>query len=237
MSNPPQSAAQRQHAAQQMRQQSGQWPQNRDWQARDQYRQNVQNRWNNHQNGPQPFTRAWYAQHPNAWHAAHPYAYQRAATTAAALGAWLGWAAAPQESSSSTTVIYDDTPNGVEETDIYTNASPAEIVLPEGDWLPLGVYSIVTAPDQPSMQLVQLAVDRNGVVRGVYYDAMTNSTHSVVGSIDRATQRARWTLESNPNLSFTTGVEQLTQPDGMVEVMLPSGTRQWQLVRLADSND
>ncbi len=204
------------------------------WQNRGQHHQNAQARWHNYQNGPQPFTPAWYAQHPNAWHTTHPHADQWAVASAAALGSWLGWATAPQESYSSTTIIYDDSPE-VDDADDYVDASPADVELPAGDWLPLGVYSIVTAPDQPSMQLVQLAVDRNGVVRGVYYDAMTNTSHSVVGSIDRDTQQVQWTLESNPNLAFQAGIDQLTQPTGVVEVTLPGGDQEWQLVRLANT--
>ncbi len=250
--NDPQSLGQQQ-AAQQLRQQSAQRRQNRpgqanwqdrpaaaNWQNGGQHPRNAQAWWNNYQNGPQPFSPAWYAQHPNAWHATHPYAGRWPVASVAVVGTWLGWAAVPQETYSSTTIYFDGEPVYTDESEAVAgqydvDASPADVELPAGDWLPLGVYSLVTAPDQDPMQLVQLAVDRNGVVRGVYYDAVTNTSHNVVGSIDRDTQNAQWTLESNPDLAFQTGIDQLTQPTGVVEVTLPSGVQEWQLVRLANT--
>jgi hypothetical protein len=209
------------------------------WQGHPHGWQNAQAWWNNYHHGPQPFTPAWYAQHPNAWHATHPYADEWAVATAAALGSWLGWAYAPEPSYSSTTIIYQDAPDAPDETDtlaeVYTDASPSDVALPSGDWLPLGVYSLLAAPDLPPMQLVQLSVDRQGILRGVYYDVVTNTSHDVVGSLDADTHEAQWTLQSNPNLAFRAAVDQLTQPEGVVEVTLPGGVEQWHLVRMENT--
>jgi hypothetical protein len=244
LSGQPQPSNWQQQAAQQWRQHQAQWRQNHatsgNWQAQGQPRQNAQAWWSNQQNGPQPFTPAWYAQHPNAWHVTHPYANGWAVATTAALSSWLGWAYASEPSYSSTTIVYEDAPEEEEASEtveqVYVDASPSDVALPSGDWLPLGVYSLVASPDQPPMQIVQLSVDRQGVIRGVHYDAMTNTSQNVVGSLDRETQKAQWTLESNPNLAFRTGIDQLTQSEGIVEVSLPSGVQQWHLMRMENTS-
>jgi hypothetical protein len=240
----PQEANWQQQAAQQLRQQAGQWQQAQNppanWQGRGRARQNAQAWWNNYQNGPQPFTPAWYTQHPQAWHVTHPYANEWAVATAAGLAGWLGWAyAAPPSSYSSTTILFDDVPVGPQETDtlaeVYVDASPSDVVLPSGDWMPLGVYSLVGAPDRPPTQLLQLSVDRQGVIRGIYYDAVTDTSHNVIGSMSRNSQQAEWSLESNPNLAFRAAIDQLMQAEGVVEVSLPGGVEQWHLVRMEDA--
>jgi len=65
--------------------------------------QNAVNAWTT---GPQPFTAAWYLEHPNAWKVTHPYAPAAAvALTTASVAAWL---ARPVVSSAPTVVVAGD---------------------------------------------------------------------------------------------------------------------------------
>ena len=62
-------------------------------------------------------------------------------------------------------------------------------------WMPLGVFAM-THDDQTKPTLIlQLAVDKNGTIRGNYTDtAVANDTKPVQGSVDKKTQRAAWTI-------------------------------------------
>jgi hypothetical protein len=102
-----------------------------------------------------------------------------------------------------------------------------------GDWMPLGVYSLMVGPGDASTRMLDLAVDRFGHIRGSYYDMISGASYNVAGIIDQRTQYAQWSLESNRQLTFFTPLDEMLQPQGVVSVRLPSGQRQeWQLVRM-----
>ena len=164
--------------------------------------------------------------------------------TTAVVTAWLGnaYVAAPGTGGgvSSTTVIYESAPveeAAVEELPTTTLANVAEPAASAEEWLLLGVYSLTTSTAIPPTQMLELNVDHQGVVRGLYYDSITNTTQNVVGSIDSTTQVVRWTLESNNQLTFQVPLNDLMQPTAKVQVALPTGMQQWHLTRveLADN--
>jgi hypothetical protein len=51
---------------------------------------------------PEPFTPAWYVDHPGAWHATHPHAD---AAAVAAVGGLAAWIAVPSVATATTTVV------------------------------------------------------------------------------------------------------------------------------------
>jgi len=100
-------------------------------------------------------------------------------------------------------------------------------------WLPIGTYAVSTTKNAPALQMVQLVVDRQGTLRGVYYDSVTDTTHNLLGEIDSNTQIAKWQLESNAQISFHAPLNDLTQPTGNLQVNMPAGAQQWLLARVA----
>ena len=76
---------------------------------------------------------------------------------------WLGWGNVPQQYQ----VGYNNGPRF--DPSLY------------GDWYPLGVYSLMTGPDDVGTRVLQLAVDRRGRINGNYFDMITDSDHSVSG--------------------------------------------------------
>ena len=98
-------------------------------------------------------------------------------------------------------------------------------------WLPLGVYELSPTVGALAAQSVQLAVDKNGDLRGVYFDQLTGATQNIVGRVDASTQAAVWSLESNPAVRFSTTLNDLTQPNGKVTLTLPGGQQSWTLTR------
>lgn len=105
-----------------------------------------------------------------------------------------------------------------------------------GDWLPLGVFAAGTDSEQAaySNMVVQLAVSGEGFIGGTYYNATTDQTRQIEGSIDKETQQAVWKLSDNPDSPvMTTGVYNLTQDVVPVQVHFQDNFEQpWVLVRL-----
>jgi hypothetical protein len=208
--------------------------------------QNAQQHWNQFQSGPAPFSPEWYAEHPTAWQVTHPYADEAFVVSTAAVASWLGWAAyqQPVYGGSSTTVIYEQAAPAQEQDtaadpqpSVAAQASASNAPVDDADWLSLGVYDVVRFAEQPPLEQLQLAVDRQGNLRGVYYDAITNTTQNLVGTLDQRTGAATWRLESNGQLTFTAPLDELTQRQGTLTVRLPGGEQQWQLVRMENSGN
>jgi hypothetical protein len=100
----------------------------------------------------------------------------------------------------------------------------------------LGVYSLLTGPADTGTRVLQLSINQQGYLRGSYYDMITNDTYNVRGRIDQQTQYAQWSIDTNRQLTFYTPLSQLTEPQGFVNIRLPGGTQQWQVVRMEYAN-
>ena len=211
-------------------------------QQNGQFQQNAQSKANQFQSASQPFSPAWYADHPNAWQATHPHADAAVVASTAAVTAWVGAGYAPASSGgSSTTVIYEEAPREAAPEEAAnatstlpvatTNASPAPPANAE-EWFPVGIYSLATTKLSPPTVMLQLVVDHQGKLRGVYYDSITDTTHNIVGTLDPNTRVARWQLESSGQAIFQASLNELTQPTGKLQVKLASGPQQWLLTRV-----
>jgi hypothetical protein len=58
-----------------------------------------------------------------------------------------------------------------------------------------------------------LAVNKDGVIRGNYYNALTDTTEPVTGSVDKKTQRAAWTVGEKKSPVYEAGIINLTKDD------------------------
>jgi hypothetical protein len=186
----------------------------------------------------EPFTPAWYWEHPNAWKATHPYAGEAAVATAASLATWLAVAPYAATSSGGSTVI--------DQTVILDESEPDETPLEEGtspeapqtgaatpeEWMPLGVYKLLAPGETGATRMIELAVARDGSVGGSHYDRIRNQVDPIQGRADRATMLLRWTVGQGQAV-FEATFDGLTQPEGQVLVQLPDGqTTRWRLVRV-----
>ncbi len=209
--------------------QGGQGGQGQNWQSQKYKNQNELQKWVvGFNGGPRPFSNDWYKNHPNAWHYNNNSDNWQVATAAGVIG-WLGWQA--NRPYNNTVYIYDPVPVQT----VIVNGQPTVAIDPgqPGDWMTLGSYSLMTGSGDPGTRILQLSVDKRGNIRGSYYDMITNVTKNVIGLIDKNTQQVRWTLDSNQQLTFVATLDQLTQPQGVVNVKLPGGqVQQWQLVRM-----
>lgn len=101
------------------------------------------------------------------------------------------------------------------------------------EWKSLGVFSLVQPGQTQSSMLVQLAINKDGVVRGNYFNQITNENSEVYGSIDKQTQRISFTLGQNSKTVFDTTLHDIMKEDAPVLVHYgPTNTQSMMLVRL-----
>ena len=106
------------------------------------------------------------------------------------------------------------------------------------EWMPLGVFAITAEGVSASSMYLQLAISKEGVIAGTFYNESTGATHPVEGMIDEKTQRAVWMAAdgTNANIVMETGVYNLTEDQS--ELLVHFGPEQTQtalLVRLDES--
>jgi hypothetical protein len=170
------------------------------------------------------FTRAWYTQYPGAWFAAGWVASTawRAATWST-VSSTCGYPAEPANYDYGSSVIYEEDTvyvNGEEAGTTEAYAEQATAIADAGrqtqpakdeEWLPLGVFAMVQGEETTAYNLFQLALDKKGVIRGNYYNALTDSTEPVYGSVDKKTQRAAWTVGERKHPVYEAGIGNLAQ--------------------------
>jgi hypothetical protein len=103
----------------------------------------------------------------------------------------------------------------------------------DSNWLPLGVFAF-TKPDQTKTDItIQLAVNRQGTVRGNYTHTVTNTTQIIHGAVDKKSQRLAFTVGDNTVNVVETGLYNLTKDEAPALVHIGKDrTEQWLLVRL-----
>ena len=88
-------------------------------------------------------------------------------------------------------------------------ANPAK----DAQYLPLGVFSLAKQDESDTSQLLQLAVTKDGVVRGSFFDLATNKEQTVRGAIDKETSLVAFTIGDDKNV-YETGLTSLTSEGG-----------------------
>ncbi|SRR5579875_29567 len=104
------------------------------------------------------------------------------------------------------------------------------------EWKPFGVFSLVQQGQTDSTTMFQIAVNKDGVIRGNYYNALTEETKPISGTIDKKAMRACWTIDGAKNVVYDTGVANLMEPQSPILVHFGKDkTQQMLLVRLQQS--
>jgi hypothetical protein len=198
------------------------------------------------------YNRGWYANYPGAWFAAGwaanaiwtPCTWNTAA-------AYVGYAEQPP-------MYYDYGVNITYSGDnVYVNgndmgtseqyydqaasvaATGAKADAPsDGDWLPLGVFALTQTESAKSDVTLQLAVNKDGVIRGNSTDTATNTNQVIHGAVDKKTQMVAFTVGDNTQNVVETGLYNLTKDESPVLIHFgKERTEQWLLVRLKKDSD
>jgi len=98
----------------------------------------------------------------------------------------------------------------------------------DADWLPLGVFAVVPPGGTEAHNYQQLAVDRSGVIKGNFYDAVSDSVQPVSGTIDRDTLQASWTVGTSGS-RFESPSAVFASPPRTVTVRSGGRTNEWEL--------
>jgi hypothetical protein len=118
-------------------------------------------------------------------------------------------------------------------SDAAQPTSPTASTSPATEkWEPLGVYSLCEPGQKQSTTLFQLAINKEGVVRGNYMNEITNEKAQVHGALDKKTQRISWTIGSNPETVFSTSLQELMKENSKVVVQFgPAKTQEMAFIR------
>lgn len=194
------------------------------------------------------FTPAWYRSHPHAWTNAALRAAAWAPATWFGVADWLDCDAMPEDYEYGNTVVYQGNTVYVEGQSVgspdqyYSQASSIADSgnAQQGDqsqWMSLGVFAFVQENQTNPTMIFQLAVDRNGIIRGTCYNNVTNTSLPVQGAVDKKTQRAAWTVGDNKTTVYDTGLYNLTKDQATALVHFGKDrTQEWLMVRLQNQN-
>jgi hypothetical protein len=118
-------------------------------------------------------------------------------------------------------------------TEIANAGAEAKADPKQGEWQPLGVFAMVGEGETKSTNIFQLAINKDGVVGGEYYNALTDETSPVQGSVDKKTQRAAWTVGDKKYPVYEVGIANLTKGETtMLAHFSKDKSQQFTLVRL-----
>jgi hypothetical protein len=104
----------------------------------------------------------------------------------------------------------------------------------EAEWKPLGTFAVVANKNevQPTRS-VQLAVNRQGIIAGTFYNSETDEARTVQGQVEPDTQRVAMRVGESDQFVLETGLYNLTQDEAPVLAHFgPDKHEYWLLVRL-----
>jgi hypothetical protein len=92
-------------------------------------------------------------------------------------------------------------------------SAPAEVT--DTEWLPLGTFALTREGVNDSQAMLELAMNKQGVLSGTYYNEATQVSRSLKGMVDQASQRAAIGFADgmNADVVLETGIQNLTQDE------------------------
>ncbi len=170
--------------------------------------------------------RGWYGAHFGAW---WPGGWWMGAGLLTGLGwaevaSWGGYGAAALPYNYGSTVCYQDDGvyvqgNRVGSADDYAEQAGAIAsqgsadakIADDDQWRSLGVFAVARSEDASPSTFMSLAIDRAGLLRGTYYDAVSDTSMNITGKVDKKTQRAAWIVGDKKTIVYEAGLHNLTQ--------------------------
>jgi hypothetical protein len=170
--------------------------------------------------------RGWYVNHPGAW---VPRRWWGGSFWAVPVWGtfvpWLGYA------DTVSPIIYDYGSSPVfYEDNVYVDGSPTvsvtkyaeqaqsfadegrDAMVPADDeFRALGSFGMVQGEEKTATDIFQLAINKAGVLRGNYYNSLTDTSAKVYGKLDKKSQRVVWTVGDKKDVVFEAGLHNLTK--------------------------
>jgi hypothetical protein len=192
------------------------------------------------------FHGGWWGSHPGCWHWHGFVAGVWTGLAWSAFTPWYGYGVVePIEYNYGDNIYYEGdqvyvdgeaaaTPQEYYEV-VHDQAAQGDAEPPpdEQDWMALGVFALVSKGETKSEKAFQLAINKQGVVRGNYYDNSNDTTQVIAGQLDRESQRVSFTVGDDKATVFECGIYNLTKDEVPVLVHFSATENQeMALVRL-----
>jgi hypothetical protein len=112
-------------------------------------------------------------------------------------------------------------------------ASVPSVSLDKVEWMPLGVFALTSEDNVDPKFYVQLAISKEGIIAGTFYNIQTDQTQDLEGMVDKTTGRAAWKVVDKETPVMETGIYNLTEDQTPVLIHFADGsTQEWTMVRL-----
>jgi hypothetical protein len=103
---------------------------------------------------------------------------------------------------------------------------PALIDPDDRDWMPLGTFSMAVRADETEPdRVIQLAVNKAGIISGTVVNEKSGNVYAVQGRVDQDTQRVAFTIGKDRDVAFETGLANLTRNETPLLVHYGAGQR------------
>lgn len=210
--------------------------------------------WNNHPHG-------WGAWHYGYWYHNRPWNYWWTVPAFSAVSSWFTWTAPATVWAQPVYYDYGQGGNVVYNNDVvYINEQPVakadefaqtaavlasvpppkdESVLETMEWMALGTFTITTdEKDLAPSRVLQLAVNKQGIISGTMFNSTTDKAHAVQGRVDKETQRVAFRIGDAEDVVCETGLYNLTQSEAPMLVHFGTDkVENYLLVRLDQPED
>ncbi|QDU94590.1 hypothetical protein Pla8534_23830 [Lignipirellula cremea] len=229
---------------------------------RGDYRQNLGSRWSRYDR--YPFQSSWFNVHignnnsnnwrwQRGWNSYPSYWSWRPAVWTS-FNPWFSWNwNSPYRYAYGDNIYYRDNyvyygeQRYAPATVYYTQASDIARAVPTTvdadaiDWMPLGVFAVVSSdPSKSNTISLQLAISKEGIIAGTYYDETDDISRPLEGMVDQKTQRAAWGFADgkDQDVIFETGIYNLTLEESSLLIHFgPEETQAFTLLRLEQPAD
>jgi hypothetical protein len=197
------------------------------------------------------FTSGWYRSYPGAW---YPYRWRVpnywVAPVWSSVAVWCGITARPIVYDYGSNVVIQNnyvyvdgeqtvsTEKYADQADKYVERGRKAKLDKKATWQALGVFGMIQGEEKYAQHIFQLAVNKDRIIRGNYYNAVADESLPVRGAVNKKTQRAAWSIGKKKNIVFETGLDNLTKDQATLLVHYgKERTEQMVLVRLEEPKD
>ena len=122
-----------------------------------------------------------------------------------------------------------------QQAETISESIPVDVQPEQVEWMPLGVFALAEQDANDSGMMLQLAVSKEGIIAGTFYNDVTGSDRPVEGMVDQKSQRAAWRFADgdNTDVVMETGIYNLTEDEATALVHFgPDDSQTWLMVRL-----
>lgn len=101
---------------------------------------------------------------------------------------------------------------GDDESASSSTPAATDTIDTHNQWLPLGSFAVLSDEQQTTSHVVmQLAMNKHGVIRGNIYNQVTDKVQQIEGAVDKETQRVAFRISGDDEHIAECGLWNLTQ--------------------------